>query len=101
MQTITLFFFFNSISIIPIAKSYIYIIMANSRIKRFVLDVPPPQFVSLMRRRVSNKLDTIVEEEISIDSNVVNKGIPSFKGSFSTSLFLREVKRSYAIDDQE
>ncbi|XP_030553334.1 uncharacterized protein LOC115757293 [Rhodamnia argentea] len=37
--------------------------MANSRIARFVMEAAPPQFVSVMRHRTSQMLDTISEEE--------------------------------------
>ncbi|KAI9198064.1 hypothetical protein LWI28_009416 [Acer negundo] len=37
--------------------------MANSRIARFVMEVAPPQFVSVMRHRTAKMLDTISEEE--------------------------------------
>ncbi|KAK2642945.1 hypothetical protein Ddye_024708 [Dipteronia dyeriana] len=37
--------------------------MANSRITRFVMEVAPPQFVSVMRHRTAKMLDTISEEE--------------------------------------
>lgn len=36
---------------------------ANSRIARFVMEVAPPQFVSVMRHRTAKMLDTITEEE--------------------------------------
>ncbi|KAM7528307.1 hypothetical protein LguiB_031717 [Lonicera macranthoides] len=36
--------------------------MANSRMARFVTDVAPPQFVSVVRHRASKMLDTINEE---------------------------------------
>lgn len=37
--------------------------MASSRIARFVSEVAPPQFVSLMRHRTTKMLDTISEDE--------------------------------------
>ncbi|KVH89398.1 hypothetical protein Ccrd_008608 [Cynara cardunculus var. scolymus] len=37
--------------------------MASSRIARFVSEVAPPQFVSLMRHRMTKMLDTISEDE--------------------------------------
>lgn len=42
--------------------------MANSRIARFITEVAPPQFVSVMRYRTSKMLDTINEEESAKDS---------------------------------
>ncbi|KAE9601082.1 hypothetical protein Lal_00023922 [Lupinus albus] len=43
--------------------------MANSRIARLFMEVAPPQYVSVMRRRTSKMLDTIKEEEREINSN--------------------------------
>ncbi|PKI31834.1 hypothetical protein CRG98_047785 [Punica granatum] len=37
--------------------------MANARLARFVTEVAPPQFVSVMRHRTRKMLDTISEEE--------------------------------------
>ena len=37
--------------------------MANSRLARFVTEVAPPQFVSVMRHRTPKVLDTINEDE--------------------------------------
>ncbi|KAL1567480.1 hypothetical protein AAHA92_02955 [Salvia divinorum] len=37
--------------------------MANARLARFMTEVAPPQFVSIMRNRASKMLDTIHEEE--------------------------------------
>ncbi|KAL5773958.1 hypothetical protein ACOSP7_011515 [Xanthoceras sorbifolium] len=53
--------------------------MANSRITRFVMEVAPPQFVSVMRHRsrTAKMLDTISEEERDVD----------FDGCFSKYVF--------------
>ncbi|CAA0827567.1 Unknown protein [Striga hermonthica] len=37
--------------------------MATARLARFITEVAPPQFVSVMRRRTRTMLDTIHEEE--------------------------------------
>ncbi|OMO65758.1 hypothetical protein COLO4_31021 [Corchorus olitorius] len=37
--------------------------MANSRLTRFVMEVAPPQLVSVMRHRTRKMLDTINEED--------------------------------------
>ncbi|XP_028804548.1 uncharacterized protein LOC114759524 [Neltuma alba] len=38
--------------------------MANSRIARFIMEVAPPQYVTVMRHRTSKmSLDTITEED--------------------------------------
>ncbi|KAK3204447.1 hypothetical protein Dsin_018493 [Dipteronia sinensis] len=51
--------------------------MANSRITRFVMEVAPPQFVSVMRHRTAKMLDTISEEE----KDVVGASIDSLASS--------------------
>ncbi|KAJ0082170.1 hypothetical protein Patl1_11121 [Pistacia atlantica] len=43
--------------------------MANSRIARFVMEVAPPQFVSVMRHRTVKMLDTITEEDRDVSFN--------------------------------
>ncbi|KAL4269619.1 hypothetical protein GQ457_03G035230 [Hibiscus cannabinus] len=37
--------------------------MANSRIPRFVMEVAPPQFITVMRHRTRKMMDTITEED--------------------------------------
>ncbi|XP_021650532.2 uncharacterized protein LOC110642709 [Hevea brasiliensis] len=37
--------------------------MANSRIAKFIIEVAPPQYVTVIRHRASKMLDTINEEE--------------------------------------
>ncbi|EXB39518.1 hypothetical protein L484_011438 [Morus notabilis] len=95
--------------------------MANSRIARFITEVAPPQFVSVMRHRTSKVLDTIKEEERDVCANdspntSPAKTIPSAhafsSASFSSSTtatkstigscgksryFLKEVQRSFSI----
>ncbi|KAK3041152.1 hypothetical protein RJ639_028631 [Escallonia herrerae] len=43
--------------------------MANSRVARFITEVAPPQFVSVMRYRATKMLDTIYEEERGCSAN--------------------------------
>ncbi|KAJ4703108.1 Galactosyltransferase family protein [Melia azedarach] len=43
--------------------------MANARIARFVMEVAPPQFISVMRHRTAKMLDTISEEEKDISGS--------------------------------
>ncbi|KAK2989973.1 hypothetical protein RJ640_004136 [Escallonia rubra] len=43
--------------------------MANSRVARFITEVAPPQFVSVMRYRATKMLDTINEEERGCAAN--------------------------------
>ncbi|KAI4303700.1 hypothetical protein MLD38_039301 [Melastoma candidum] len=37
--------------------------MVNTRIARFIMEVAPPQFISVMRHRATKMLETISEEE--------------------------------------
>ncbi|XWS18670.1 hypothetical protein CRYUN_Cryun32bG0064600 [Craigia yunnanensis] len=37
--------------------------MANSRLPRFIMEVAPPQFVTVVRHRTRKMLDTISEED--------------------------------------
>ena len=84
--------------------------MANARIARFVTEVAPPQFVSVMRHRASKMLDTINEEERDINPNDSLSLSPkssssSYRTPTSTSssnmtksnYFLKEVQRSVSI----
>lgn len=43
--------------------------MANARITRFVMEVAPPQFISVMRHRTAKMLDTISEEEKDVSGS--------------------------------
>ncbi|KFK44845.1 hypothetical protein AALP_AA1G310000 [Arabis alpina] len=65
--------------------------MASSRLARFITEVAPPQFVTVMRRRTTKVLDTIKEEEreIGTDSIFSSKisSFPSSSSSVSTSSF--------------
>ncbi|XP_022724070.1 uncharacterized protein LOC111280828 [Durio zibethinus] len=53
--------------------------MANSRLPRFIMEVAPPQFVTVMRHRTRKMLDTISEE----DRDGSNNGSlsPTYKSS--------------------
>ncbi|KAH9747994.1 hypothetical protein KPL70_004885 [Citrus sinensis] len=56
--------------------------MANSRITRFVMEVAPPQFVSVMRHRTAKMLDTISEEEKDANASDARASTPR---TFSSS----------------
>ncbi|ONI11049.1 hypothetical protein PRUPE_4G084800 [Prunus persica] len=94
--------------------------MANSRLARFITEVAPPQFVSVMRHRTSKVLDTIKEEEReyantsndSLISSSSSKGCacstpspPSFASAASAAAaagteskyFLKEVHRAFSM----
>ncbi|KAK6917147.1 hypothetical protein RJ641_017898 [Dillenia turbinata] len=43
--------------------------MANARIAKFITEVAPPQFISVVRRRASKMLDTINEEERDVTTS--------------------------------
>ncbi|KAF3611053.1 hypothetical protein DY000_02047506 [Brassica cretica] len=43
--------------------------MATSRLARFITEVAPPQFVTVMRRRTAKVLDTIKEEEREVGTD--------------------------------
>ncbi|KAL0407511.1 UNVERIFIED_CONTAM: hypothetical protein Slati_4065000 [Sesamum latifolium] len=84
--------------------------MANARIARFITEVAPPQFVSVMRHRTSKMLDTIHEEEKeagindSISLSQYTK-LPSSSHSASisslntikTTQLLKKVQRSLSV----
>ncbi|KAK3432754.1 uncharacterized protein LOC104440768 [Eucalyptus grandis] len=59
--------------------------MANSRIARFVMEAAPPQFVSVMRHRSSQMLDTIKEEEREVGSSGPRSSPPKSQASRSPS----------------
>lgn len=59
--------------------------MANSRIARFVMEVAPPQIISVMRQRTKNMLDTIVEEERDNSYSSSSGFSPSSRSSTSSS----------------
>lgn len=84
--------------------------MANARIARFITEVAPPQFVSVMRHQPSKMLDTIHEEEKEARTN--DSLAPSPKklstssfctGSASSSItakskhFFRDVQKSLSV----
>ncbi|KAL1205099.1 hypothetical protein V5N11_016439 [Cardamine amara subsp. amara] len=66
--------------------------MATSRLTRFITEVAPPQFITVMRRRTAKVLDTIKEEERevgtdSIFSSSLNSKISStFTSPYSSSV---------------
>lgn len=75
--------------------------MANSRIARFVSEVAPPQYISVIRRRTSKMLDTIKEEERDASANDSH---PSVSATTTTTTsdskyFLREVHLPFSIFD--
>ncbi|PON72696.1 hypothetical protein PanWU01x14_064620 [Parasponia andersonii] len=62
--------------------------MANSRIARFITEVAPPQFISVMRHRTSKVLDTINEEEKDVSPTkaaTISSSSSSASGSISTT----------------
>uniref|UniRef100_A0A1J3CE11 Uncharacterized protein n=1 Tax=Noccaea caerulescens TaxID=107243 RepID=A0A1J3CE11_NOCCA len=65
--------------------------MASSRLARFITEVAPPQFVTVMRRRTAKVLDTIKEEERevgtdhSIFSSSLTSKISPFTSPYSSS----------------
>ncbi|KAK7827696.1 hypothetical protein CFP56_030876 [Quercus suber] len=88
--------------------------MANSRIARFVSEVAPPQYISVIRQRTSKMLDTIKEEERDASANDSHAMLPRSSSSTSTSsasassatttnsdskYFLREVHKSFSVFD--
>ena len=90
--------------------------MANSRIARFVSEVAPPQYISVIRQRTSKMLDTIKEEERDASANDSHAMLPRSSSSTSTSsasasassatttnsdskYFLRKVHESFSVFD--
>ncbi|CAN6546085.1 unnamed protein product [Malus baccata var. baccata] len=92
--------------------------MANARLARFITEVAPPQFVSVMRQGTSKVLDTINEEEReyvhtpndSLPSSSSNRfarssssssSAPSFASASASGAeskhFLRKVRRSLSV----
>ncbi|KAG1348186.1 hypothetical protein COCNU_06G020150 [Cocos nucifera] len=66
--------------------------MAKGQASRFVMEVAPPQLVSMVRRKVSRILDTIKEEEREAMENFSSlKRTPS-------SCFMRELDKSFSVD---
>ncbi|CAJ2629254.1 unnamed protein product [Trifolium pratense] len=87
--------------------------MANSRIARFFVEVAPPQYVTVMRRRTSKMMETITEEDhreissidsvislpksssiISASSVAASTCASSTSTSVNTRYFLKEVHRT-------
>ncbi|KAF5738330.1 hypothetical protein HS088_TW13G01226 [Tripterygium wilfordii] len=58
--------------------------MATSRIARFITEVAPPQYVSVMRSRASKMLDTINEEDRDVGNDIVASS-PKSPSSLSPS----------------
>ncbi|KAL5716229.1 hypothetical protein ACHQM5_017949 [Ranunculus cassubicifolius] len=69
--------------------------MRDSRVIKLLMDVPPSEFVSVVRRKVCNMLQTIDEEETG--TNVVGADASSLK----SSSFSSEVTSSFSIYGQE
>ncbi|KAL3615201.1 hypothetical protein CASFOL_040862 [Castilleja foliolosa] len=65
--------------------------MANARLARFITEVAPPQFISVMRQRTSKMLDTIHEEER--ESGATNLAKPTHDTSAKTDKNLRKMVR--------
>ncbi|WJX52956.1 hypothetical protein P8452_39013 [Trifolium repens] len=61
--------------------------MANSRIARFFMEVAPPQYVSVMRRRTSKMMETIAEEDREISSIDSVISLPKSSSTISASSF--------------
>ncbi|CAK9175604.1 unnamed protein product, partial [Ilex paraguariensis] len=73
--------------------------MANSRIARFVTEVAPPQFVSVMRYRDSKMLlDTINEEEREVSTNDSLSLSPKcLASSSSTSSYSKTTSKNFLM----
>ncbi|KAG2688938.1 hypothetical protein I3843_09G116000 [Carya illinoinensis] len=79
--------------------------MANSRIARFISEVAPPQYISVIRQRASKMLDTINEEERDACANTSRAASPTCYSSSSTvgvaatdcKPFLIGVQRSFSL----
>ncbi|AES99193.1 hypothetical protein MtrunA17_Chr5g0434291 [Medicago truncatula] len=59
--------------------------MASSRIARFFMEVAPPQYVSVMRQRASNMMETITEEDREISSHDNLISLPKSSSVISAS----------------
>ncbi|KVH89399.1 hypothetical protein Ccrd_008609 [Cynara cardunculus var. scolymus] len=84
--------------------------MASSRIGRFVSEVAPPQFVSLMRHRTTKMLDTISEDErevsliereaktTALSSSRSSAPPPSHQATSGTSMhFFERTQRKFSV----
>ncbi|CAF2044710.1 uncharacterized protein LOC103840420 [Brassica rapa] len=61
--------------------------MATSRLARFITEVAPPQFVTVMRRRTAKVLDTIKEEEREVgttDHSIFSSSLTSKISPFTS-----------------
>ncbi|XP_018485390.1 uncharacterized protein LOC108856146 [Raphanus sativus] len=60
--------------------------MASSRLARFITEVAPPQFVTVMRRRTAKVLDTIKEEEreVGTDHSIFSSSLTSKISPFTS-----------------
>ncbi|KAK7834310.1 hypothetical protein CFP56_024715 [Quercus suber] len=59
--------------------------MANSRIAKFVTEVAPPQYISVMRYKTRKMLDTIKEEERDANATSFLPSSPKNSSSSSSS----------------
>ncbi|KAM4095156.1 hypothetical protein ACJW30_08G007900 [Castanea mollissima] len=71
-------------------------LMANSRIPKFVTEVAPPQYISVMRYKARKMLDTINEEES--DANATSFLPSSPKNSSSSSSSSSSLASSAALN---
>ncbi|KAL3833665.1 hypothetical protein ACJIZ3_008401 [Penstemon smallii] len=71
--------------------------MANVRITRFITEVAPAQYISVMRHRTSNILETIHEEEKEAYTNDIRiASVPSLTAT-KAKHFFTEVQRSLSV----
>uniref|UniRef100_A0A2P2KIQ7 Uncharacterized protein n=1 Tax=Rhizophora mucronata TaxID=61149 RepID=A0A2P2KIQ7_RHIMU len=87
--------------------------MANSRIARFISEVAPPQYITVVRSRASKMLDTISEEDRDANANDSVVASPKSPTSIAFTIsscatsvaatnskyFLKEVQKSFSIFD--
>ncbi|GLU14026.1 hypothetical protein SLE2022_306200 [Rubroshorea leprosula] len=86
--------------------------MASSRLSRFVMEVAPPQFVSVMRYRSRKMMDTISEEDrdvgnsdchssssscISAAATAASSSAAVAVASANSKYFLKGVRSSFSI----
>ncbi|GFQ07742.1 hypothetical protein PHJA_002918200 [Phtheirospermum japonicum] len=70
--------------------------MANARLARFITEVAPPQFISVMRHRTSKMLDTIHEEERESGAKILAQSSHNASTKTNKNL-LKEVQRSLSV----
>ncbi|KAG9439765.1 hypothetical protein H6P81_019930 [Aristolochia fimbriata] len=77
--------------------------MAASFLSRFVSEAAPPQVISVMRRRVSKILDTIVEEDRTEVSELAASSKNSATAAAAAAAYYRrkEAGGSYAVLQQK